>query len=127
MLAFLIYLVGIVDPLKEVAILITSIFSVGVGITVIISCVECEGIDALKQHWKILRAFLITIACTLSIAVFTPNAKTIAAMAVIPAVVQNEKLQNIAGNSISALEKLTETWLKDLAEDAKKSLPEKSI
>lgn len=42
-----------------------------------------------------------------------PNSKTIAAMLLVPAVVNNEHVQNSAGNALEALEEMTKQWLKD--------------
>lgn len=128
MLTFWIYLIGISDTLRLAAAILT--------VLLVLSCIFGMGMSAdfhahdekaKERDRKILKTFLYSAVFCLCVAVFTPNGKTLAAMFVIPSVVQNEKLQNIAGNSLSALEKLTANWLKDLSKDSLPKLPEKSI
>lgn len=48
--------------------------------------------------------------------VFIPESKTLASMYVIPAVVNNEQIQNIGKNGLESLELLTKQWVYELRE-----------
>lgn len=50
------------------------------------------------------------------LSIFTPSSKTLAAMYVIPAVVNNEQIQNIGKNGLESLELLTKQWVYELRE-----------
>ena len=54
------------------------------------------------------------------ILIFTPSSKTLAAMYVIPAVVNNEQIQNIGKNGLESLELLTKQWVDELREEKSK-------
>ena len=55
-----------------------------------------------------------------SLIIFTPSSKTLAAMYVIPAVVNNEQIQNIGKNGIESLELLTMQWVGELRKEKSK-------
>lgn len=52
----------------------------------------------------------------LFLTVLTPSSKTVAAMIILPRVVENEQVRNITDNSLRVLEKLTAEWVHDMAE-----------
>ena len=54
------------------------------------------------------------------ILIFTPSSKNLAAMYVIPAVVNNEQIQNIGKNGLESLELLTKQWVDELREEKSK-------
>ena len=66
---------------------------------------------------KFIRRVVATAIASLFLYTAIPNSKTIAAMFVIPAIVNNEHIQNSAGNALGALEELTKQWLKDTIKD----------
>ena len=51
------------------------------------------------------------------LSIFTPSSKTLASMYVIPAVVNNEQIQNIGKNGLKSLELLTKQWVDELREE----------
>ena len=74
------------------------------------SC-NCEEEESAKKLMKkAVSCFLIA----LGLFTVVPNSKTIAAMYLVPAIVNNEHLQNSAGNALGLLEELTKKWLKDM-------------
>ena len=111
--AFDIYLVSladkIVDPAGYIAIVIFVIFLFVASITLGV----CDTQEEIKKAKSVLKLLCITMVVCGSLAVFIPSSKTIAAMYVLPAIVNNEHIQNSTGNALEALENLTKEWLKD--------------
>lgn len=54
------------------------------------------------------------------LSIFTPSSKTLASMYVIPAVVNNEQIQNIGKNGLESIELLTKQWVDGLREEKSK-------
>lgn len=110
----MIYAVGIIDNLREVfGVTIVAIIGVQLLIEIMIE-------DAGVSKW-----FLKHIAIPLSVVsalflIFVPNSKTLGAMYVIPAVANNEKIQNIGKNGLESLELLTKQWVDELREEKSK-------
>lgn len=59
-----------------------------------------------KSLYKIVAAGFICF----SITTFIPSSKTVGAMILLPALVNNENVQNITSNGMEFLKKLTEEW-----------------
>ena len=111
--AFDIYLVTLADKIVDPAGCIAGtalVFSLFVVFTMLLGCDTKEEIKKAKSVLKLL--CVIVVVCG-SLAVFIPSSKTIAAMYVLPAIVNNEHIQNSTGNALEALENLTKEWLKD--------------
>ena len=64
------------------------------------------------------KPFIIAVICGL-IAIFTPSSKTVAAMVVIPPIVNNEQVQQLPNNVLE--------FINDYLKDAKKSLKDKDV
>ena len=111
--AFDIYLVSlsdkIVDPAGWIAV-VAFVFSLFV---VFIMLFDCDTQEEIKKAKSVLKLLCVIVVVCGSIAVFIPSSKTIAAMYVLPAIVNNEHIQNSTGNALEALENLTKEWLKD--------------
>lgn len=111
--AFDIYLVSLADKIISPAGFIAC-FSL--GITIFLCVIYFVGFDITEEVKQAKTALKITTAIMIVcgfIAVFVPSSKTIAAMYVLPAIVNNEHIQNSTGNALEALENLTKEWLKD--------------
>ena len=67
----------------------------------------------LKRLWRCLKLAITCIICGTLINTFVPSSKTIAAMYLIPAIVNNEHIQNSTSNALKMLEGLTKEWLED--------------
>jgi hypothetical protein len=109
---WLIYFIGIADRVGGVFafISIASIMALAVGIGILSD--SNNSLKALKIP------FIIAIICGL-IAIFTPSSKTVAAMVVIPPIVNNEQLQELPNNVLE--------FINEYLKDAKKSLKEKDV
>lgn len=81
------------------------------------------GVMAVEEEFarraiKIIVVPVILISALLT--VFIPESKTLASMYVIPAVVNNEQIQNIGKNGLESLELLTKQWVDELREEKSK-------
>lgn len=111
--AFDIYLVSLADKIITPA---SFIACFSLAITILSFIIWFAGYDIASEVKQAKITAKITMAITIvcgSIAVFVPSSKTIAAMYVLPAVINNEHIQNSTGNALEALENLTKEWLKD--------------
>lgn len=75
---------------------------------------EAGVADKMKKIIRLLAIFLIVVA---PIRIAIPSQKTIAAMIVVPAIVNNEDIQGITSNSLKGLRLLAEDWLKRLMKE----------
>lgn len=110
----MIYAIGIADNLREVIPLGMLILAL---ITIILMILSAD--EAAPRSFLKFVIFPLMIVLGL-LAALVPNSKTLASMYVIPAVVNNEKIQNIGKNGLESLELLTKQWVKELREDAEK-------
>ena len=125
--AFDIYLVTLADKIITPAGCIAGVALVFTFIFCVI-CFAGFGIASEVKQAKI--ALKITIPITIVcgfIAIFTPSSKTIAAMYVLPAIINNEHIQNSTDNALEALENLTKEWLKDTVKSNDSNNKEKHI
>lgn len=109
----MIYLIGMADNVKDFSVL-SLLF-----ITFIFLVFLCRYI---VEGDKIPHLGTLTFLAALfsSLLFFTPSSKTLAAMYVIPAVVNNEQIQNIGKNGLESLELLTKQWVDELREGKSK-------
>lgn len=117
---FIIYIIGILDKFH----MIVGIFLIPLFVILIIFGIlyfvvhldgsfsknEIERAEKLKPVFKKSIAALIILGC---LKVFVPNTGLVAAMYVIPAVVNNEKVQNIGSNLLDTLQALSNKWMID--------------
>ena len=111
--AFDIYLVSLADKIISPA---SFIAFCSLGITIFLFIIWFAASCTVSETEQVKTAARITLTITIVcgfIAVFVPSSKTIAAMYVLPAIVNNEHIQNSTGNALEALENLTKEWLKD--------------
>ena len=109
----MIYLIGIVDHVRDFSVLFLFIFT-GIFLAFLIRYLA----DGDKIPHLGTLAFLTVLFSF--ILIFTPSSKTLAAMYVIPAVVNNEQIQNIGKNGLESLELLTKQWVDELREGKSK-------
>lgn len=115
---FLIYLVGNIDSINE---------SFGV-IGSLILCVSILGFvlvvseETIKNRWHLIPLSIAMIGATMVlIAIFTPNSKTLAAMILIPKIIENERVIDIGDKTATVLEKKLDSWLEEITEKNNKS------
>lgn len=111
--AFDIYLVSLADKIVDPAGCIACIAFVVLLFVASISLACCDDQEEIKKAKIALKLLCVIVVVCGSFAVFIPSSKTIAAMYVLPAIVNNEHIQNATGNTLEFLEKLTKDWLKD--------------
>ena len=118
---FEIYLISLVDKIgaiSEVTIFLGGLASSAFLIFWMIGKAESYKTEdeekTLQRLWKCLKISVICVLCSTLIHTFVPNSKTIAAMYLIPAIVNNEHIQNSTSNALKMLEGLTKEWLEDL-------------
>lgn len=111
--AFDIYLVSLADKIVDPAGWITVATFVFSLFVVFIMLLGCDAQEEIKKAKSVLKLLCVIVVVCGSLAVFIPSSKTIAAMYVLPAIVNNEHIQNSTGNALEALENLTKEWLKD--------------
>ena len=110
----MIYVIGIADNFRSVlfwSAMLSCVLSLFFGI---LSIAEEESKLIFRKY---VMPSLIISCLLLSL---IPSSKTLASMYVIPAVVNNEQIQNIGKNGLESLELLTRQWVKELREDGEK-------
>lgn len=106
--AWTIYGVALADDVKTGAVMLTILFGIAfIFASVIMISLECCGDDNLRP-W--MRRTAAGFALALAVATFTPSAKTIAAMYVLPKIVTGEKVQQLGDEAYD----LAIEWMKSL-------------
>jgi multisubunit Na+/H+ antiporter MnhE subunit len=122
---FMVYIVGIMDSCRDMlhSLFIGFVFlAVLTGFFFGMCC--AERISGAGQLKKICIGCIITAIVCVVLHGLLPSTRMAAAMFVVPAVANNENMQAIGGNSLQALRKLTEQWLRELdAADGKGGKP----
>ena len=75
---------------------------------------------AIEEDTSYCKKYIFWSILILIINCFTPSSKTLASMIMIPAVVNNEQVQNIGKNSLTILEELTKQWVIDITSNSNK-------
>lgn len=108
-----IYLISVADKVLcsviPVATLSFGVFCVSCFLSVVV----CETNEERRKGKLVAKTTGIVFVLSASLGLFVPSSKTIAAMYVLPAIVNNEHIQNATGNTLELLERLTKDWLKD--------------
>jgi len=104
--AWTIYGVALADDVKTGAVILTILFGILFCYASVIS-LNCCGADDLRP-W--MRRTAAGFALALAVATFTPSAKTIAAMYVLPKIVTGEKVQQLGDEAYD----LAIEWMKSL-------------
>lgn len=112
---WLIYLIGIADNLREMSSLaILGLFCLSIPMAYL--SIEGEKVVTWALKCIVFPSFVMSVL----LIAFVPSSKTLAAMYVIPAVVNNEQIQNIGKNGLESLELLTKQWVDELREEKSK-------
>lgn len=119
-LSLAIYLIGILDGLKVVC--VAACFIVGASTLVLImsACMSSSDGGPLPYPASLLKTGIISFFSLLALQAFIPSSRTVAAMVVIPAIVENKNVQEIAGSSLDGLRLLVKKWVTDLAKEEEK-------
>lgn len=122
-----VYLIGILDNIHGVlgVSIFLSVLVIGtMGIAVFMNCHDSSDIpDGL---WKYAKRALLILMFLVASKTLLPDTKLLAAMYIIPAVVNNEKVATMGTNLLETLTALTNKWMKDVVkEDNDKNAMEK--
>lgn len=115
--AWTIYLISAADSLRTVA-WVALVATAGLGVLggVLVGAGSLET-DKELCGWgrgllrKAAAAFFVALGAT----ALLPSSKTVAAMYLVPAVVNNERVQGVASDGLKILELLTKQYVEDLA------------
>lgn len=124
--AWMIYGIGILDGVKwffAVMIFISALYLILIKFSTLQKkdMGETETDDEKKKRNRLVAKVFSALVLFALLFSITPSTKLAAAMFVIPAIANNENLQNIGENTLNGLEKLTEQWLQELSEGDKKN------
>lgn len=109
----MIYFIGIVDHVRDF-----SVISLLLLFAIFLIFFARFVVDGDKIPY--LRAITFSAIILSFLLILVPNSKTLGAMYVIPAVVNNEKIQSISKNGLESLELLTKQWVDELREEKSK-------
>ena len=122
-----VYLIGILDNIHGVlgVLIFVSVLVIGtMGIAVFLNCQDNSDIP--DGFWKYAKRALLILIFLVASKALLPDTKLLAAMYIIPAVVNNEKVATMGTNLLETLTALTNKWMKDVVkEDNDKNAMEK--
>lgn len=116
----IVYLIGILDKFHfflGIVLIFLTIFMSLFAIFYLVNHLEPTFADDLKCIQKLVplvKRGLAVLSILLLLKIFVPSTGLVAAMYVIPAVVNNEKVQNIGSNLLNTLQGLSNKWMIDV-------------
>lgn len=114
----MVYFIGILDNVLcffEITLFILVLFACAIAITIF----HIDEPTWTKKALKYILCIAFVAFLFGCLRIFIPSSKTAAAMYIIPAIANNEKVQTIGENSIEILRKLSKQWLLELDKDKK--------
>ena len=93
MLALIIYLLSIVEDLKLLLLIYGLLGLTVIGVVFLLLVLEEELKNFLENNLKILKKIIISLVVSLVLFILMPDSKTIAAMYLIPKIVNNEQVK----------------------------------
>lgn len=127
MTALEVYLIGILDNIHGVLgfLIFASVLVIGtIGIAVFVGCHDCSDIP--DGFWKHVKCAMLILSILVVGKTLLPDTKLLAAMYIVPAVVNNEKVATMGTNLLETLTALTNKWMMDvIKEDNDKNATEK--
>lgn len=118
-MSFLIYLLSVVDNLLDASNILIALSIVAIVVSMGLTC----GGKVNEEEWaidgakRIRRISIPVLIVAFLVAVFVPSSKTLAAMYLVPKIVNNEKVQDITGKAANVFELKLDEWIKDLSEE----------
>ena len=117
-MTFVIYLLGIANTIKGVCGAVAGVILLVSLIVAIVIAIDASDHN-IEPDWEKFLPFAKKGFCAflvlLTLAVFLPGQKTIAAMYVVPKIMNNERLQNLTDGSLSVLEGYIQGWAAEMA------------
>lgn len=108
-----IYLISLADKVLRAVVPVAALSFCAFCVSCFLFVVVCDTEEEKSKDKLVIKSTGIVFVLSALLALFVPSAKTSAAMYVLPAIVNNEHIQNATGNTLEFLEKLTKDWLKD--------------
>lgn len=121
-LTFAIYLIGILDTVRAAFAISAVVIGVTTGLFILLWLTsESDGSTfPVSNPIKCIKRVIVSIGILVLLACSIPSSKTVAAMVIIPALVENKNIQELTGNGLEALNLLTKQWVESLTKgDAK--------
>lgn len=118
-----IYLIGILDKFHFILGLILLFLTISIaiyGIFYLVTLMEPsfdKEREIVKKNSSTMKRILSILSILLLLKIFVPSTGLLASMYIIPAVVNNEKVQNISTNLLGTLESLSQKWMIDVLSD----------
>lgn len=119
MTALEVYLIGILDNIHGVLgfSIFASVAVIGaVGIAVLVNCHDSSDIP--NGFWKHAKRAMLILMFLVAGKTLLPDTKLLAAMYIIPAVVNNEKVATMGTSLLETLTTLTNKWMKEVIEES---------
>lgn len=114
-----VYLIGILDNIHAMLcyLIFASVIVIGtVGIAVFLNCQDISDIP--DGFWKRAKCALLILSILVAGKTLLPDTKLLAAMYIIPAVVNSEKVATMGTNLLETLTALTNKWMKEVIEES---------
>lgn len=110
-IALWIYLMDMVDRLRSVVgATLTAAVTIGFILTLFSNLAPVDEGDRKTMTFMMKICLGVFVSCV-PIFILTPDSKTIAAMVVVPAIVENQRVQNLGDNSMKLIEEKMKAWL----------------
>ena len=116
-MAWLIYLMEVVDGIKVVSGIVAGISICGLIIMLIAygsECVSYGDKEDRKTYARLARSLAIPAALFATVSVFTPSSKTMAAMYLMPRVVENEQVQQLPDKVLKVMNGRLDKWIDEM-------------
>ena len=113
-----VYLIGILDSIHAMLgyLIFASVAVIGAaGLAVFLNCQDSSDIP--DGFWKHAKRALLILMFLVASKTLLPDTKLLAAMYIIPAVVNNEKVATMGTNLLETLTALTNKWMKEIIEE----------
>lgn len=106
-----IYLFGALDRLNLFLVLLLVGFIV---LFLLVFMAFAQSVDFTKEDKLFLKRLVIAFLVIIFLNIFVPSQKTVAAMYLIPKIVENEKVVGLGEKSLDVLDGYLDEWMKDL-------------
>jgi hypothetical protein len=122
MMTFTVYLLGLVDTLKDIAVPVWIMLVVFGIIALVAKGVERldSGTDNRSCGCKVFadcKYMLVRLAIVLFLVSLIPNSKTIAAMYLVPRIANSELVQKVPEQLSTVLQMKLDGWIKELSKE----------
>lgn len=127
MLGLFVYLISIIDSIRELSILfgiVPPIIYLGIMLVIFVAgqIISAEGyekggedmVNIVKRHYKYIKIAIIVLVTTSIIRTAIPTSKALVAIYSVPKIITNEDIRELPGNSAKLLNDKLKDWIKDI-------------